>query len=360
MKMRYRNIARMLILVMILVMIPVYASADTNTLKNENYIHFEAGNDYDLTLTTGDDVYLISNNDLYSFTSEDESVAKVFEDEEGYENWIRLRAIGGGETELLIEDEEGNISVIYLTVKSGKTKKLKDEHIINYDLGNDYNLTVVAGEEHIFSGSYKTKLKSVKSSNTKVAKISLSDESENWAELQTKRAGKTTLTLKDADGVTTKIKLTVKLGKSEVYSSKWIYKNTKNVKIKAENVQKGDVLKLKIGKKTYTKKIKKDALETSIKFKIKKPGFYGKKYKITLNRKGKVVAKESEYVYLSDTVYVGYTKKKVKWLTGWNSPDHKNISAYTEQWCYDWDGDGWTDAYLYFRNGKVSNWQTSE
>ena len=102
----------------------------------------------------------------------------------------------------------------------------------------------------------------------------------------------------------------------------------------------------------------KTAATYKVKITINKPGFYGKKYKLSLTRSGKTVASKSAYVYLSDTVYVGYTKKQVKWLTYWNSPDKKNTSAYSEQWCYDWDGDGLHDAYLYFNSkGKVTNWQ---
>ncbi len=236
-----------------------------------------------------------------------------------------------------------------------ETKTLKgSEYIIDFNMEYNYKLTLTGKDYHLLWGVED--IASFSNSNKSVAKVSRYDY-DYALKVVPKLPGKTVIKIKDVNGNTNKITLTVKLGKAKVESTNWVYKNSKSVKVKAYNVKKGDVLKLKIGKKTYTKKIKKTAFETSVKFSIKKPGFYGKKYNLTLKRGGKVVAKESQYVYLSDTVYVGYTKKKVKWLVYWNDPDAKNYSAYSEQWCYDWSGDGLYDAYLYFRNGKVSNWQ---
>ena len=55
------------------------------------------------------------------------------------------------------------------------------------------------------------------------------------------------------------------------------------------------------------------------------------------------------------------TKKQVKFTCDWATPVKKNYSAYSEQWCCDFDGDGRLDAWLYFNNrGKVSNWYISQ
>ena len=176
-----------------------------------------------------------------------------------------------------------------------------------------------------------------------------------------KQAGTVNVTVKDSSGKTSIIQFE-STGQSEkkakITSVSNVFKYSKKVTIKAKNVKKGDVVKLVIGKKTYTKKISKTAATAKIKISIKKPDFYGKKYTLTIKRKGKVMATKKAYVYLGDTVYVGYTKKKVKWLIDWKDPDKKNYTAYSEQWCYDWDGNGLHDAYLYFdNNGRVRNWQ---
>ncbi len=239
------------------------------------------------------------------------------------------------------------------------TKTLKSDSVMSVDTRHDYILKTKMGEESTVFLDYINDsmvfLEKVTTSNKSVVKITERDI--RSFDFKTVYAGKAKITVYDDEGRKSVINVTVKQGKSKIESVNYIYKKTKSVKVKVTNALKGDVIKLKIGKKTYKKKITKKALKTTVKIKIKQPGFYGKKYKLTLVRKGKTVAKKSDYVYLSDTVYVGYTKKKVRWLTFWNAPRKKNYSAYSEQWCYDWNGDGLHDAYLYFRNGKVSNWQ---
>lgn len=206
-------------------------------------------------------------------------------------------------------------------------------------------------------------IKSIKNSKPSVVKVCNfeGDGTDFYTELKGLKKGNAKITLKFSNGQQSILNVTVvagSVGKSSVKAKKTIYKNTKKVKVVAKNVLKGDKIKLKIGKKTYTKKIKEAADSKTVTFKIKKPGFYGKKYTLSLVRKKKTIAKSRKYVYLSDTVYVGYTKKKVKWLKYWNDPDKKNKSSYSEQWVYYW---GDETAYLYFNNkGVVTNWQIYE
>ena len=79
---------------------------------------------------------------------------------------------------------------------------------------------------------------------------------------------------------------------------------------------------------------------------------------VLYNKFGQVLARENEYVYLSNTVHVGDSKKKVRWLASWSKPYRKNKYTNSEQWCYDWDDDPGMDAYLYFDSrGRVTGWQ---
>lgn len=237
-------------------------------------------------------------------------------------------------------------------------------------IGENYSISGTVGKEPTLIFEYPededsddlVQVVSAVSSNTSVVNTELDKEIPDLCDcvdLYYKSAGSATVTVKDNRGVKSIIKVTVKEKtlKSKIEATNWIYKNSQKVTVKAKNVKKGDIIKLTIGKKTYKKKVTKTASSYKVKIKIKKPGFYGKKYKLTLNRKGKVVAKEQTYVYLSNYVHVGDSKKKVKWLTNWNDPVQKNKYTYSEQWCYDWNDDGLFDAYLHFNNkGKVTSW----
>lgn len=255
-------------------------------------------------------------------------------------------------------------------------------------IGTDYEMTLKTGSTvsvlewtGILKADMSVEIQSVKSSDTDVATVSnagageirITGVAEGTAVITVEGlvyAGddggdgelKTTeITVNvTADGTSkdTSKKTTKKVEKkSTIKSNNWIFKDSTKVKVVATNVKRGDIIRLKIGKKTYTKKVKSTKAKLTATIKIKKPGFYGKKYTLSLRRKGKTIASSKEYVYLSKTVYTGYTKKQVKWLVYWNDPDKKKKSASSEKWCYDWEDDGRYDAYLYFKNGKVSGWK---
>lgn len=152
--------------------------------------------------------------------------------------------------------------------------------------------------------------------------------------------------------------IAVKKCSSKIETTYWTYKNSTKVRGRAKNVHKGDYIKVTVNGKTYKKKITKNANTLGFSINIKKPGKYGIRLTTSLyNKYNQYLASEKEYVYKGNTVYVGDTKSTVRWLTGWNDPVKKNYYTYEEQWCYDWSGDGIHDAYLYFRNNRVTGWQ---
>lgn len=230
---------------------------------------------------------------------------------------------------------------------------------IDYELGGVHSLKIKTGDEYTLSyesDDYFDDIKNVESSDKSVASAYI--DNNMFIELRPHKPGKTTLTIDAYDDSITTIYVTVAFDKAKVETTKWIYRYSQNATVEAENVVKGDVICLKIGAKTYKKKINSTSTKKKVKIRISKPGFYGRKYKLTLLRNNKVVAHETDYVYLSDTVHTGDSKQKVRWITGWNDPFKKNYYTYSEQWCYDWNkDDGISDAYLYFRNGRVSGWQ---
>ena len=110
---------------------------------------------------------------------------------------------------------------------------------------------------------------------------------------------------------------------------------------------KGSVLKVKVGKKTYTKKIKN--YKKKIKIKIKKAK-YGSKINIQLIYNGKVVGRsETDYVWYAKKLRRGMTKKQAKYTWGWPE-DTDSASGGWSFWYY---GDG---SSITFRHGKVNSW----
>lgn len=167
------------------------------------------------------------------------------------------------------------------------------------------------------------------------------------------------VTYKDWYGNTHKVSSKVKKNPAADVWVYYVYSKHTKVRGYVEQAHKGDIISIKIGNKTYKTKVKKDAKKYKFSMNIKKAKA-GTKMTITLRNKfnQKLVSWKWK-VFTSDVVRIGMTKKQVSLLAYWSEPDKKNVSAYSEQWCYDDDGDGWTDTYLYFRNGKVSNWSYS-
>lgn len=152
--------------------------------------------------------------------------------------------------------------------------------------------------------------------------------------------------------------IAVKKCTSKIETTYWTYQNSTRVRGRAKNVHIGDYIKVTVNGKTYKKKVTKNASTYGFSISIKKPGKYGIRLTTSLyNKYNQYLASEKDYVYKGNTVYVGDTKSTVRWLTGWNDPVKKNYYTYEEQWCYDWSGDGIHDAYLYFRNNRVTGWQ---
>ena len=145
----------------------------------------------------------------------------------------------------------------------------------------------------------------------------------------------------------------------ENYFFWYITEQENRLRVKVENVHKGDRIKVRIGNKTYTKRIKKAAKKKTYKLKIARAKAGTKITVWLVNRYGqKVAAKDSSVIYRYEDIAKGMTKKQAKLTIGWRYPTKKNVYTYNEQWCYDDDGDGRIDSYLYFdANGRVSGWQ---
>ena len=133
-------------------------------------------------------------------------------------------------------------------------------------------------------------------------------------------------------------------------SFKWpyIYSSKTSVKVTAYNVHAGDKLVLKIGKKKYTKKIKKNASRKTIKFKIKKSS-PGKTVTLKLyNKYGQLLDEDDDIIYYAKNIKMGMTKKQVEYLVYWGYPD--DTSKSSGGWTYWYYDDG---SCVGFKNGRV-------
>lgn len=131
----------------------------------------------------------------------------------------------------------------------------------------------------------------------------------------------------------------------------YAYRDSKKIKVEITDAEKGDVLTVKIGKKTYKKKIPKNDDDYICTIKIKKPKKAGTKIKYILKDKHKhLVATGKSKVYYAKRVKKGMTKKQCKLVPGWEKPSSNSyINGKTIWWYKD-------NAWLMFKNGKLVGW----
>ena len=130
-----------------------------------------------------------------------------------------------------------------------------------------------------------------------------------------------------------------------------VYSNTTKLRVKLLRPSKGTVVKVKIGKKVYKKKVKRNSRKVVIK--IKPPIKFGFKMSIKLLYKGKVVGGDYCYdgdvIWYSTKVKTGMTKRQVRYT--WGKPRRKTSSS--GGWSYWYYGDG---SFVYFQYGRVRSW----
>lgn len=144
--------------------------------------------------------------------------------------------------------------------------------------------------------------------------------------------------------------------KGSFYSKKYyikhntVWNNDKKVVIRLKNPSKGAVIKLQVGKRKYTRKIKNNKKTVTIKI---KRANYGEKISAGLYYKGKKVGPDwcddEDRVWYSNRVRNGMTKKQVKYT--WGSPESRSSSS--SGYSYWFWGDG---SYVGFKNGRVRLW----
>lgn len=229
------------------------------------------------------------------------------------------------ETEVLEYDDEP----IELEDFDSKTKVLKGTTYKNLDITVKY-------------GKKTKKTKSDKKGRFKITTGYLSADTE------------VTVTTEDSVGNKESVTFLVpRAYDSIVCVNSTVTRNSTKVKVYADDVNKGDYLILKIGRKSYKLRIKKEKREFNGTIKINKPSTGQKVSLVLYSKAGKVVERASdEKVYYDSDARVGMTKSQVK-KTVLGKPDEITTSTNGwELWVYYWN-DYKSATYVYFNNGKV-------
>ena len=190
----------------------------------------------------------------------------------------------------------------------------------------------------------------------KTRELSKHDFKEKVIKLATPKAkGKLKLTCWDCNYTTTK-SIPWRFGHYDcqtynVLGSSPVYGYSNSITVKLERVLKGSVLKVKIGNKTYKKKLNNTKKKVTIPIKSHP---VGSKITFKVVYKNKVIGKKEStgktYVYYTDRMRTGLTTQQVRYTYGWGSPSGSGSVAGVLYWYY---SDG---SYIVFRNGVVNSW----
>lgn len=164
---------------------------------------------------------------------------------------------------------------------------------------------------------------------------------------------KITVSVKTKEGYTGKETFKIKKPKGSIALTKYVYRDSTSLSCKITNASKGDKITVKIGNKTYTKKITSGKKTQNVKISIK-PDSAGQKITLTYcdkykNKKGSSLG----MVYIGKTIYVGMSISDVV-LTTWGKPVRKNSYGGMLQWIFK---DSYSTLYVYIENGVVTSMQ---
>ncbi len=138
---------------------------------------------------------------------------------------------------------------------------------------------------------------------------------------------------------------------------KYIIKGNKKFSFSVTNAHTGDVFSLKIGKKTYKKKLKKSINQKTYTLKINKAKA-GTNISFTIKNKfNQSFIKATSIVYQSTGFKRGMTMKQIRNVAGFRYPVNKMSSPAGTYWYYDRDNNGYNESWILFANGKVKSWR---
>ena len=295
---------------------------------------------------------------ITNVVSNNESIATV--EELSDEGW-KVKPVSNGTTTLTCYDDYGNTATINVSVDIEEDDYSSDDYV-------DYEETPTLKNSSTVN-AIKYGSKTIKGKTYAKASVTAKIAGKKY-KAKAKKSGKYTIKI-PVKKIGTKVKVTFKKGKEKCTFTKkivkpgvkiktpsYVYRKTKKMKIKLTNVHKGDIVYVKVGKKTYKKKIKKDKKSYSYKVNLPKRKKAGSKIKITVKNKFKqTLSSKKMKIYYASKLKKGMTKKQCKLVPGWEYPDDVYVYGSTTTWWYDDNGDGYAiDSYLTFYKGKLTGW----
>lgn len=169
-----------------------------------------------------------------------------------------------------------------------------------------------------------------------------------------KTGTKVTVSVKTKDGATGTETTKIKKAQGTISLSKIIYRDSGKISFKVTGAYKGDIVTVKVGGKSYKKKLKSAKRSQKVTFSIR-PAAAGTKVKVTYSdRFKKKKSSISSVVYYGNTIYVGMSSTDAC-LTTWGKPRRKNYYGGSwAQWVF---VSGKSTLYVYVQDGKVVSLQ---
>ena len=137
----------------------------------------------------------------------------------------------------------------------------------------------------------------------------------------------------------------------------YLIKGDKKFIFNISNAHAGDVLNLKIGKKVYKKKLKKNINQKRYTVKIKKAKAGAKVSVIVKNKFKQNIFKSKTLVYKSAGFKYGATMKQIKWVASFRYPVKSVSTTLGTYWYYDRNRDGYCESWILFDRGKAKRWR---
>lgn len=179
-----------------------------------------------------------------------------------------------------------------------------------------------------------------------------SDANGNFSiKIKSQKSGtKVTVSVVAADGRSGSDSVKIRMVHGEIDIAKFVYRDSRTIICRITGARKGDILKIKVGKKTYKKKIKSKKKTQKVKISIKPVKAGTKIIAVYYDKYKKKKDSLKDMVYYGNDIYVGMSGSDAL-LTTWGEPVRKNY--YGGRWVQWVFKKGRTTLYAYVQGGRV-------
>ena len=295
--------------------------------------------DYDDYYYDYDKIIYATRGNLHTVKSLDTNIVRIKESE--YDGTYGIHPVGLGTGSIQCKDRYGQTRIV--------TIEVTDKYVKGYIKAKTKIGTVKYGAKKA-----KGKVPSGAKISIYIAgkKVKCTTKSTSYsAKIPVKKIGTKIRYRVVYDGLTYAVNQKVEKCKTKL-SVSTVYRYTKKLKVTLKNVHKGDRVKVKIGRKTHTIKIKKDKKKYVCRVRIS--GSAGTKIRITVTNQFKQTLKtKTTKVYYAPWIKKGMTKSQCRNVPWWGKPDDKSYYSNGEIWTYD-DG-----SWVVFKHGRIVGWYSA-